>query len=69
MILPVDLDPTELRFLIRFLLAKGEKVAILQKDGILRLPERREVITPTSTPMGAGPSAGGAASTQAPSTL
>jgi hypothetical protein len=68
-ILPVDLDPTELRFLIRFLLARGEKVAILQRDGILRLPERSEIIdsTHTSTPMGAASTQAAEALRSAPS--
>jgi hypothetical protein len=45
-VVPHNLFKQEKRFLVRYLLANGEDVAILGKDHRLRLPNDREINTP-----------------------
>lgn len=48
-VVPHSLVNEEKRFLVRYLMANGEDVAILGKNGVLRSPKEREINTPPKT--------------------
>lgn len=63
-IVPEDLAGQDRRFLIRFLLADGQDVLILQSDGVLRRPTDADITTPPPSPSQPQSSATGAPAAQ-----